>query len=87
MARIQRLANHLGSVEQEIISTNENKSQKVNFNVTFGEIRKSGERSLYQSDRYTAVLIPLPFISFSRRQKLVYKCTVCPGLTTTSGYY
>ena len=86
-ARIQQLANHLGSVEQEIISTNENKSQKVNFNVTFGDIRKSGERSLYQSDRYTAVLIPLPFISFSRRHKSVYKCTVCPGLTTTSSYY
>ena len=60
---------------------------KVNFNVTFGDIRKSGERSLYQSDRYTAVLIPLPFISFSRRHKSVYKCTVCPGLTTTSSYY
>ena len=36
MARIQRLANHLGSVEQEIIPTDE--KQKVNFNVTFGGI-------------------------------------------------
>lgn len=34
-----------------------------------------------------AVLIPLPFISFSRIQNAVYKCSVCPSMLTTASYY
>ena len=49
IAQVQQEANHLFSVEQEIISSNEKRT--VNFNVTFSGIKKKGVSPSYHQDK------------------------------------
>ena len=47
LAQIEEISNHLGSVEQQDIPRKE--KRKVNFNMTFGEIRKKGHNHILLS--------------------------------------